>query len=216
MTLSQTLSHLYPESGETVGFITASDVRDSFTQTYTDLASKEDLENVVIESGSVTPAYVDAGDAASRQYTDDAIEAFFIGDGVSGQVEVATFEDLVENVSESDLTLGSGFTDPGGVTAGLYATRNKNLATIEFKVRPTADLLLTSGQAFSLVSIPAGYRPAHLVQTNGWMALTGTPGPRKTVEIQISTSGTVMLYSYVSETITTSGFVSLYITYRAA
>lgn len=133
MAIEQTNANLDPVGGETQGYITASDLKNAFIQTYTDLASKSDLSALVPDSLDLTKTYVDA---------QDALKLNIAGGTMTGPLALSTADQYLpahaatmEYVDAQDATYDglklnkAGGTMTGALTLSGAPTANLHAAT---------------------------------------------------------------------------------------
>lgn len=124
------------------------------------------------------------------------------------------------NQAGSTITLGtvtpvSGWADLGGMYAGLQATKQGRMVTVNALLKPTSDKAVSAGVAFDVANVPAAMVPSTAVILSGIYATAGAAP--LVCRFTVQTSGLVQCMPAVAGTIlAATGWVAVSITYRSA
>lgn len=110
------------------------------------------------------------------------------------------------------LTPRAGWADYGSSYAGMFATKQGRVVTIDAMFKPTADTALTVSSV-TLADVPAGWRPTRdVIAPVVYKLTTGFPAFGA---VTITTAGAVIFGPGANGTIlAASGYVSLNLSYR--
>lgn len=111
------------------------------------------------------------------------------------------------------LTPATNWAEYGSPFAGLFATRQGGMVTIEAVLRSTTTITFVAGTPIQVASLPVGLRPVHDLFLP---ALSSPPGGYASAMAYISTLGTVSLALFVGGSMPTNLMAAIAATYRGA